>query len=69
MCGDLLRKSWKPNESNSLKKEAVEYLLKYNVQWASDPLVVIELISGEAAVELIGDNAVDVSTKYPTLTK
>ena len=47
----------------------MEYLLKFHVQWASDPLVIIELISGEAAVELIGDNAVNESTKYPTLTK
>ncbi len=57
------------SEATPLKKEALEYLLKYHLEWAREPLVVIEHISGEAVIELIGDNAIEEATKYPTLTK
>ena len=52
-----------------MRNEALEYLLKYYFEWASDPLAVIESMVGDAVVELMGDEARDTSQKYPTLTE
>ena len=69
VCGDLLKRSWRVTEQTALRKEAIEYLLKYHLEWAGEPLVVIEQISGESAVELIGEEPVEASANYPTLTR
>ena len=56
-------------ESTQLRNEALEYLLKYYFEWASDPLAVIETMVVDAVVELMGEEARDTSQKYPTLTE
>ena len=55
--------------SNQQRSEALEYLLRYHVEWSPDPLEVLENIAGEGVVELLGEDAVEESTVYPTLTK
>lgn len=69
LCGEILQRKWTLCEQTSVRKEATEYLLKYHLEWATEPLYLIDLICGEAAVELIGDQAVEESTKYPTLSR
>ncbi len=69
VCGGLLKRSWLTTEPTALRKQALEYIVKYNLEWTSDPLLVIEEIGGGAAIELLGDDALTVSTTYPTLTK
>ena len=60
---------WKAAESTQLKNEAVTFLLKYHIEWAGDSLVVVESLSCDAAVDLIGEEAMESSSKYPTLTR
>ena len=67
--GNLLKRSWRTAESNQLRNEALEYLLKYYFEWAGEPLAVIESMVGDAVVELMGEEARDTSQKYPTLTE
>ncbi len=69
ICGRLLKRSWLKTESTSLRRQAVEYMLKYHIEWGENPLGVIEVIGGGAALELLGDDALAESTLYPTLTK
>ena len=56
-------------ESKQLCDDALNYLLKYHIEWASEPLLVIETIAGECAVELIGEDAREASQTYSTLTE
>ena len=68
-CGSLLQRPWKAVENTQHKNNALSFLLKYHVEWAADPLEVVETLAGDATVELIGEDAVEVSSKYPTLTR
>ena len=67
--GDFLKRPWRTAESTQLRNEALEYLLRYYFEWASDPLDVIETMVGDAVVELMGEDARHASQKYPTLTE
>ena len=68
-CGSLLQRPWKAAESTQLKTSALTFLLKHHIEWASDSLLVVENLAGDASVELIGEEGVEQSTKYPTLTR
>ena len=67
--GDLLKRPWRAAESTQLRSEALEYLLKYYLEWAGDPLDVIENLIGDDVVELMGEEARESSQKFPTLTE
>lgn len=65
----MLQRPWKAAESSTIKKEALCFLLKYHIEWASEPLVVVEELVGDASGELIGEDTSEASEKYPTLTR
>lgn len=67
VCGSLLQRPWKAAESTQLRRAAVTYLLKHHIEWASDTLKVVETLAGDAATELLGEEALQESSKYPTL--
>ena len=67
--GELLKRPWRTGETPQIRNDALEYLLKYHFEWASDPLALIETVVGDAVTELMGDEANTTSQKYPTLTK
>jgi hypothetical protein len=52
-----------------LRNSALTFLLKYHIEWAADSLLIVESLAGDAAVELIGEDGGEESSKYPTLTK
>ena len=54
--------------SNQQRNEGLEYLLKYHVEWSEDPLVVLETIAGEGVTDLLGEDAAEESSLYPTLS-
>ena len=64
----MLQRPWKAAENSTLKKEALCFLLKYHIEWASEPLVVVGELVRDASGELIGEDAVEASEKYPTMT-
>ena len=68
VCGELLQRPWQANESNQLRSNAVTYLLKYHIEWASDCLRVVEILAGDASTELLGEETATESSKYPTLS-
>ena len=39
------------------------------MEWAEDPLAKIECIAGDAVTELIGEEPMEESQEYPTLSK
>ena len=55
--------------TNQQRNDALEYLLRYHVEWSHDPLDVLETIAGEGITDLLGEDASDESTTYPTLSK
>lgn len=65
----MLQRPWRVTESRQLRDDALDYLLKYHIEWASQPLDIIETIAGKYAVELIGEDAQETSQVYPTLTR
>ena len=67
--GNFLKRPWRTSESNQIRNEALEYLLKYHFEWAGDPLDVIETMVGDAVTELMGEEGRQASQKYPTLTE
>ena len=69
VCGGLLKRYWRGGESGQQRNEALEYLLKYHIEWAEDPLAKIECITGDAVTELIGEEPKEESQEYPTLSK
>lgn len=67
-CGSLLQRPWKAVENTQHRNDALSFLLKHHVEWASDPLVLVETLAADATVELLGEDAMEASSKYPTLT-
>lgn len=55
--------------TNQQRSDALEYLLRYHIEWSPDPLEVLENIAGEGVKELLGEDASEESTTYPTLSK
>ena len=55
--------------TNQQRSEALEYLLRYHVEWSADPLGVLETIAGDGITELLGEDASEESATYPTLSK
>lgn len=55
--------------TNQQRSDALEYLLRYHIEWSSDPLEVLENIAGEGITELLGEDTSEESTTYPTLSK
>lgn len=55
--------------SNQQRSEALEYLLRYHVDWSEDPLEVLETIAGEGVTDLLGEEAAEESSSYPTLSR
>ena len=55
--------------TNQQRSEALEYLLRYHVEWSADPLGVLEAIAGDGITELLGEDASEESATYPTLSK
>ena len=54
--------------TNQQRSDALEYLLRYHIEWSPDPLVVLENIAGEGITELLGEDTSEESTTYPTLS-
>jgi len=69
VCGQLLKRPWREGEGRQQRNEVMEFLLKYHMEWAGDSLAVIEGIVGDAVTELIGEEPVEESQAYPTLSK
>ena len=69
VCCNLLKRPWKATESGQQRNEALEYLLRYHLDWNGDTLHLIETIAGDAMVELLGEEPLEESSTYPTLTK
>ena len=69
VCGRLLQRCWRAGESGQQRNEALECLLKYHMEWAEDPLAKVECIAGDAVTELIGEEPMEESQEYPTLSK
>ena len=67
-CGSLLKRPWRAGESGSQRSEALDYLLRYHLEWADDPLALVESIAGEGVVELMGEEPQEESSAYPTLS-
>ena len=55
--------------TNQQRSDALEYLLRYHIEWSPDPLEVLENIAGEGITELLGEDTSEESTTYPTLSK
>ena len=67
-CQTLLQRKWAVVGTNQQRSEALEYLLRYHVEWSPDPLNVLESIAGEGVTDLLGEDASEESTTYPTLS-
>ena len=68
-CQQLLQRRWPPAGTGHQRTEALECLLRYHIEWSPDPLGVMETVAGEGMVELLGEEASDESSLYPTLSK
>jgi len=64
VCGDLLKRVWPIPEPTPTKKEAIEYILRYHIEWSCDPLAVMEGIAGGPFVDLLEDGG-----SHPTLSR
>jgi len=67
MCGKMLQHPWRAVESSQHRNNAITYLLKHHIEWAPDCLRVVEVLAGDASTELLGEEALMESSKYPTL--
>ena len=65
----MLQRKWVVVGTNQQRSDALEYLLRYHIEWSPDPLVVLENIAGEGITELLGEDTSEESTTYPTLSK
>ena len=64
-CQTLLKRRWVAVGSNQQRNDALQYLLRYHVEWAPDPLDVLETIAGDGITDLLGKEASDESTLVP----
>ena len=55
--------------TNQQRSEALEYLIRYHVEWSEDPLEALETITGDGITDLLGEEASEESSSYPTLSR
>ena len=55
--------------TNQQRSGALEYLIRYHVEWSEDPLEALETIAGDGITDLLGEEASEESSSYPTLSR
>ena len=55
--------------TNQQRSDALEYLIRYHVEWSEDPLEALETITGDGITDLLGEEASEESSSYPTLSR
>ena len=68
-CQGLLQRKWGVIGTNQQRSEALEYLIRYHVEWSEDPLEALETIAGDGITDLLGEEASEESSSYPTLSR
>jgi Fanconi anemia group D2 protein len=67
-CQGLLQRKWGAMGTNQQRSGALEYLIRYHVEWSEDPLEALETIAGDGITDLLGEEASEESSSYPTLS-